>query len=116
MPCFRAKPVDLRGDRGYATVAAAGFSAALVSMLAIAALQMSALVAREQAQVAADLAAVAGAGALAAGVTAEHACGTARETAEFNGAELRSCAVEAEDLIVAAQVRGRSAGARAGPL
>lgn len=112
----RLKAAELHDDSGYATVAAAGFSAALVSVLALVALQMGSSIARAQAQVAADLAAVAGASALAMGEPPDRACAIARETAELNSASLELCTAKDEDLTVEALVRGRLASAAAGPL
>ena len=73
------------GEEGYATIAAAGIIVAIVSLLLIVAAVGSRVAARHEAQVAADLAAVAGAWALATG---EDACVAARDTAALNDALL----------------------------
>lgn len=75
---------------------------------------------RQRAATAADLTALAGARTAAEG--AEHSCGTARETAEANGAHLAACTVTG--LTVEVQVslpsqvlpRQVTARARAGPV
>lgn len=103
-------------ESGYATVAAAGVTAAVIALLSLIAWQAGALVAREQAQVAADLSAVAGAHALAAGAGDPEVCALAAETAGHNGAQLTACTVLAGDLITATRVRGQEAQARAGPI
>lgn len=112
MRCFRWK-ID---DSGYATVAAAGFAAALATLFVVVAWQAGGLVAREQAQVAADLAAVAGAHVLAVGDGADAACAQAAWVAELNDALLGECHSEGEDVVAEVIVRGRSSYARAGPL
>lgn len=103
-------------DAGYATVAAAGTTAAVISLVSLIAWQAGTLVAREEAQVAADLSAVAGAHALAAGETDLVACALAAETARLNGAELHRCTAVSGDLVAGTVVRGQSAQARAGPV
>ena len=92
------------GEEGYATIAAAGIIVAIVSLL---------LIVAAEAQVAADLAAVAGAWALATG---EDACAAARDTAALNDAALETCTESGRDVIVTATVRGRSTQAKAGPV
>ena len=62
---------------------------------------------------AADLAAVAGAWALATG---EDACTAAGDTAALNGATLETCTESGRDVIVTAAVRGRFTQAKAGPV
>ncbi|MDK6814204.1 flp pilus-assembly TadE/G-like family protein [Corynebacterium sp. UMB6689] len=103
----------LAGEDGYATVVTAGIIAAVTSLLLAVAAVGSAVVARHEAQVAADLAAVAGAWEAAKG---RDACTKATEIAALNGAELGSCVIDGSDVEVAAQMRGRSAIARAGPV
>ncbi|MFP7365073.1 hypothetical protein SFC07_04720 [Corynebacterium callunae] len=103
-------------DAGYATVAGAGFAAALGGLLILVAGQAGGLLAREQAQVAADLAAVAGAYAYARGEPAATACSRAQEIAELNKAHLKRCSVEGVDLIVATTIKDKEAWAKAGPL
>ena len=101
------------GEEGYATIAAAGIIVAIVSLLLIVAAVGSRVAARHETQVAADLAAVAGAWALATG---EDACTVASDTAVLNGATLETCAESGRDVIVTATVRGRSTQAKAGPV
>lgn len=102
----------LRDDEGSATVTATGIIAAVVALaLAVAALGAHVAYAH-RVRVAADLAAVAGAGALYRG--ADY-CGAARSTAEANGADLRACTFDAGDVVVEAARRGSEAAARAGP-
>ncbi|OFL22340.1 Rv3654c family TadE-like protein [Corynebacterium sp. HMSC062A03] len=103
----------LAGEEGYATVVTAGIIAAVASLLLAVAAVASLVVARHEAQVAADLAAVAGAWEVAKG---RDACTKATEIAALNGAELGSCVIDGSDVEVAAQMRGRSAIARAGPV
>ena len=103
-------------DAGYATVAGAGFAAALAGLFILLAWQASQLLAREQAQVAADLSAVAGTYAFASGEQKATACTRAQEIAELNKAQLESCTFEGQDLIVETRVRGEEAQAKAGPL
>ena len=103
----------LAGEEGYATVVAAGIIAAVASLLLAVAAVASLVVARHEAQVAADLAAVSGAWEVAKG---RDACTKAEEVAALNGAELDSCDIEGRDVEVTARLRGRSAIARAGPV
>lgn len=103
-------------DAGYATVAAAGFSAVLVVLGALLAWHVGTVVASVQAQRAADLAAVAGAFHLATGDTPTAACAVAGHVAHLNGATLLTCDDLGEDLVVAVEVRGKGAEARAGPV
>ena len=101
------------GEEGYATIVTAGIIVAIVSLLLIVAAVGSRVAARHEAQVAADLAAVAGAWALATG---EDACTAAGDTAALNGATLETCTESGRDVIVTAAVRGRSTQAKAGPV
>lgn len=103
----------LAGEEGYATVATAGIIAAVASLLLAVAAVTSLVVARHEAQVAADLAAVAGAWEVAKG---RDACTKATEIAALNGAELGACVIDGRDVEVTARLRGRSAIARAGPV
>ena len=103
----------LAGEEGYATVVTAGIIAAVASLWLAVAAVASFVVARHEAQVAADLAAVAGAWEVAKG---RDACTKAEEIAVLNGAELGSCVIDGRDVEVTAQLRGRSAIARAGPV
>lgn len=103
----------VRDETGSASVVAAGIIAAMMSLV-LAVVSATALVAaRHEAQVAADLSAVAGAFAHYRG---EDGCRAAGETARHNGAELAACGVADGDVTVTARVRTRSAQARAGPL
>jgi secretion/DNA translocation related TadE-like protein len=106
----RLKP--LGGEDGYATVVTAGIIAAVTSLLLAVAAVGSAVAARHTAQVAADLAAVAGAWEVAKG---RDACSKAEEVAALNNARLDSCVVDDRDVEVTANLRSRSAIARAGP-
>lgn len=103
----------LADDRGSATIVNAGILVALVSLFAVIATAGALVVARHQAQTAADLAAVAGAYALFRGL---EPCAAAAEVAALNGASLGACRAEGRDVVAAASVRGREAWARAGPL
>lgn len=88
----------LRDDEGGATVLAA---LAISALIAVAVMMMhvgSAVGARHQAQSAADLAALAAAGALDRGVA--DACQTARGLAVRMETELRECAIDDWDVIV----------------
>ena len=102
-----------RDERGYATVLLVAMIAALCSILAGMATVGSLLIARHQAQLAADMAAVAGAYAHSGG---HDGCSVAGEVVRNNNADLGSCAVEGADIVVRTVVRGREAVARAGPL
>ena len=84
----------LRGEDGYATIAATGIIVAIVSLLLV-------------------IAAVAGAWALATG---QDPCAAAESTARENGASLEECTDNAPDIIAVAAVRGQSATAKAGPV
>ncbi|MCZ9309960.1 Rv3654c family TadE-like protein [Corynebacterium uberis] len=102
-----------RHEEGSATVAAAGMVVALVSLLGVIVGAASQVVAAHRAQVAADMAAVAGAWeAFGSGA----ACQEASRVAAANGAQMRSCAREGADVVVTATVGRRHATSRAGPL
>ena len=103
-------------DAGYATVATAGFAAALVLLCGVIAWHAGSVVATAQAQRAADLAAVAGAYRFTVGEGAATACVTALQVAEHNDARIKNCDIAGEDVIVEAEDRGHTAWARAGPL
>ena len=105
--------VVLATDGGYATVVTAGIITAVTSLLLAVAAVGSAVVARHTAQVAADLAAVAGAWEVDKG---RDACSKAEDIAAVNSARLDSCVVDGRDVEVTAMVRSRSAIARAGPI
>lgn len=96
--------------------------AALVVITGVAVQLAAVLLARHRAEVAADLAALAGAAVVLAG--SDTACGAATVTATANGSELVSCEQDSLDLRVQVRVRvragplvGSAAGrARAGPV
>lgn len=112
---------DERGTAAPLVVALAG----LVLVLCLAGAGLGRLlVDQRRVSAAADLAALAGAGALQRGADA---CAAARATASRNAAALASCAVSGEEVVVTAAIRsellGRlartvslSASARAGPV
>ncbi|AIG63554.1 hypothetical protein CATYP_01390 [Corynebacterium atypicum] len=100
-------------DAGFTTVLAAFLVAGLVSLTVIVAGAATLVVGSHRAQVAADMAAVAGASELARG---GDACTAAAETARHNDSRLDRCAVDERDVVVAAVVAKRTATARAGPL
>ena len=89
--------VQGRGARGSATVLAAVLVAVLVVVLLLVVVVCGAVVDRRRAASAADLAALAGAAAWQAG---RDGCGAARSVARRNGAELGSCRVLGEDVLV----------------
>jgi secretion/DNA translocation related TadE-like protein len=86
------------GDRGAATVWAAGAVAVVMVVLAMLLWFVAAVVARHQAQSAADLAALAAASRADAGEA--QACAYARWVAERMGVELRSCRLSGWDALV----------------
>ncbi|WP_415972726.1 Rv3654c family TadE-like protein [Rhodococcus sp. 077-4] len=88
----------LRDDEGGATVLAALAMSALIVVVVMVIHVGSAVGARHQAQSAADLAALAGAGALDRGVA--DACETARVLAGRMETRLRECTVDDWDVIV----------------
>ena len=89
----------LRDDEGGATVLAAMVMSALIAVVVMVMHVGAAVGARHQAQSAADLAALAGAGALDRGVA--DACETARGLAIRMGTQLRECTIDDWDVIVA---------------
>ncbi|GAB2502399.1 hypothetical protein CATRI_01285 [Corynebacterium atrinae] len=103
----------MRNEEGYATVATAGFAAALITLCGATIVVSSLVVAHHEARVAADLAAVAGAFAAYRG---EDACLVVGAVAGDNGASISSCSVEGVDVTVTARVRGREVSATAGPV
>lgn len=118
----RTGSIRRRDDEGAATVWAAGLLL-LVTFVALALAGVGGvLVAHRQAQAAADLAALGGAGALQEG---GEACAVAAAIAARNGAQLLECREEGVEIVVTAQVTadGIPAGpwrlvgrARAGPV
>ena len=110
------------GERGAATVLAVSFLGVLVLVGAALGVVGAMVVAHRSAQSAADLAALAAAGALADG---GDACAAASRLAGANGARLDSCAVSVREVTVQVTVPGPrwlgqphdlSAQARAGPV
>ena len=101
-------------DRGYATIASAGIIAAVVALALVVAAAVSRTADTHRAQVAADLAAVAGATALHTG--GGDACAAARDTTILNGAELDRCTISGADVVVSATVGKSEAVAKAGPI
>lgn len=94
-----------RGERGSATVLAVAF-VSLLTLVAIVAAGLSGLVlARRTASAAADLAALAGAGAIAHG---EDPCGVAAQVSGRNGALLRTCERSGSTVTVATSVEALS--------
>ncbi|WP_307868839.1 Rv3654c family TadE-like protein [Umezawaea beigongshangensis] len=110
----------IRDDRGSATVFAVAVLAVLFSLVVLGVRVGEAVVLRHRVTAAADLAALAAAGALASGGGGEEACRRARWVAERTGAALDSCAVSGREVTVAlsaplAGVGTTNANARAGP-
>lgn len=117
VPRTRLTPATQLGDdRGYATIASAGIIAAVVALALVVAAAVSRTADTHRAQVAADLAAVAGATALHTGDGSGDACAVARETAQLNGADLADCAITGADVTVAAEIGRAEAVAKAGPI
>ncbi|MEV6274419.1 Rv3654c family TadE-like protein [Nocardia sp. NPDC051832] len=111
------------GDSGGATVLACFALAGLITTTLLISQIGAGVVARHRVQSAADLAALAGAGALESGP--EAGCAAAGEIARHMRARLRTCAVSQWDVTVTAEqnvpmglfgVRTVSAVARAGPV
>ncbi|MEV0250104.1 Rv3654c family TadE-like protein [Nocardia sp. NPDC050712] len=119
-----ARAADLaRGDSGAATVLACLALASLIVVTILLGQVGVAVVARHRVQAAADLAALAGAGALGEGSDA--GCAAAGEIARLMRARVRACVVSQWDVTVTAEqnvpmglfgVREVSAMARAGPV
>lgn len=110
-----------RDERGVAVVVAIGVIAVLVLVAAVGAGVVALVVAHRRAQVAADLAALAGAAALQRGADP---CAAAEGIAGRQDALLTGCVVEGSDVVVATAVRvdpalggtELPARARAGPV
>lgn len=109
-------------ERGSATLVAVAMMAILLAITLGGSLVGSAVIARHRAQAAADLAALAGAGRVAAGP--QLACAWSSSVAAANHATLVACTVDELDVVVTAEVAvalGRlgvgaaRAAARAGP-
>lgn len=110
------------GDRGAATVFAVSCLGLLLLIGAALAVVAAMVTAHRQAQAAADLAALAGAGTLGEG---GDGCAAAAEIAAANHATLASCLVDGSDVVVEVLVTGPrwlgatgdlAASARAGPV
>ncbi|MDO5668503.1 MAG: flp pilus-assembly TadE/G-like family protein [Corynebacterium sp.] len=95
------------------TLVSAGAAAALLS-LAVVIVNLSGQVsAHHQAQVAADLAAIAAATAVYHG---KDACPAAEETAGRNGASISGCRIVGADATITATIRGQEVTSTAGPV
>ena len=94
----------------------AAFAAAVLMTLGVAGVQIGgAVVARHRAQAAADLAALAAAAALPAGI--EAACARAEQVAAaMSSAPLLDCQIDDLDVVVAVTLGPAHAVARAGPV
>lgn len=112
-----------RSDRGSASVWSVGALAALLTVVVAVVHLGGVVVARHQAESAADLAALAGAGHVVGGEQA--VCGRAREITERMRVRLESCRVQGWDVLVQVSARpagpvgrfgGTTARARAGPV
>ncbi|MDQ5855334.1 MAG: flp pilus-assembly TadE/G-like family protein [Actinomycetota bacterium] len=115
--------VSAEGDRGVATVWAAGAVAVMMSMAVFGLHLGTAMVARHQVESAADLAALAGAGTVLAGE--RYACAQARRVTDRMKVQLLSCRAHKWDVLVEVETRpagwlgdlGTATGrARAGPV
>lgn len=106
----RAKLCD---DHGYATILSAGIIAAVVALALVVAALVSRTADSHRAQVAADLAAIAGATALYGD---GDACAVADETAELNGAAIADCQITGADVTLTAILGRAEAKAKAGPI
>ncbi|GAA4805992.1 Rv3654c family TadE-like protein [Tomitella cavernea] len=91
------RPASVPGDAGSATVFAALGMLALLTFAVLCVQVGGAVVARHRAQAAADLAALAAAGAL---VDGSGACASAHTVAERNGARVSACTVEGRTVLV----------------
>lgn len=112
---------DREGDRGSATILACVGVMVLLVVTGLAVQVGAAVLARQRAEIAADLAALAGAAQLLRG--AEVACAAADVVARANGAQPTGCRADGLDLLVEVGVAvggplgGTAAGrARAGPV
>lgn len=109
----RAKLCD---DHGYATILSAGIVAAVVALALVVAALVSRTADSHRAQVAADLAAIAGATALYTAQGDADACAAARTTAELNDAAIADCQIIGPDVTVTVTLRRAEAVAKAGPI
>jgi secretion/DNA translocation related TadE-like protein len=114
---------SVEGDRGMATVWAAGAVAVLMSLAVFGLHLGTALVARHHVESAADLAALAGAGMAVAGE--RYACAQARRVTDRMRVQMSSCRTQRWDVLVEVATRpagwpgvlGAATGrARAGPV
>jgi secretion/DNA translocation related TadE-like protein len=109
-------------DDGVATVVVCFCAMALIAVTALSLYLGAAVLARHRAEVAADAGALAGAIVVLDG--ADAACTAASRVVEANGGELRSCALDGADVLIAVGVEARlgplgrsaTARARAGPV
>ncbi|AKK07220.1 helicase/secretion neighborhood TadE-like protein [Corynebacterium mustelae] len=102
----------IHDEAGSATVTTAGLIAALSAVLLVIASLINTTIASHRAQVAADLAAVAGAWAVYSG---EHPCRKADYIAQLNQATIYKCSVFGSDVTVIVVENSATATARAGP-
>ncbi|MBC3186557.1 TadE-like protein [Corynebacterium sp. zg-331] len=102
-----------RGEAGYATVLGVVLCAALAGCTVLAVTLIGGVIAQHRAQVAADMAAIAGAHTRWFG---GDSCRVAGQVARENEAEALWCREEGMDIAVAVRVRGREAASQAGPL
>ncbi|MGH3938317.1 MAG: Rv3654c family TadE-like protein [Pseudonocardiaceae bacterium] len=112
---------DGEADRGAATVWAVGAIAGLMSVTVFGLYLGAALVARHQAEAAADLAALAGAGSVVLGE--DYACARARRVTEQMAVRLASCQIRGENVLIetatiptSTHLSPATARARAGPV
>lgn len=112
-----------RADRGSASVWLLGLSTLISLVMVVGVVLGTAVIARHRVETAADLAALAGAGTIAAGRS--DGCRRAALIAVRNGARLVSCAISGDDVEVTVSrpvglgrlgFRTASAQARAGPV
>ncbi|MEN4447334.1 Rv3654c family TadE-like protein [Mycobacterium sp. SMC-18] len=92
----------MRDERGSATVFAVALIVVLIGLMTGAAAVGAAVIGRHRAQSAADLAALAAAGALVAGPS--QSCGRAVAVAEAMGSRVGNCAVQRLDVVVDVEV------------
>jgi len=90
-PPSRGRQVSLRRSRGSAAVLAVGLTGVLVTVTVLVAALGGVVADQRRVEAAADLAALAGAGAAQAG---RDGCAAAQRTATRNGGRVRRCAVD----------------------
>ena len=120
-PAARVVMVD---ERGSGTVLVLGIIAVLLAMAVCAGGLIQAQAAAGKARSTADLAALGGATALSSIVAPGDPCEAASRVARANGAEVTTCSVTGEDVVVEVSVEARVLGvsrpavssARAGPV